>query len=226
MKKTEREWISRWYKKIRAINLLSGKCQECGEDRPWLLAFHHKDPKEKDFEINELLRFRWSILEKEALKCKLLCQNCHRKAHFKEETQKIKSKKIILEITCISGCEICGYNEYVGALEFHHQRDKNFNIGSISFIENSGEKLKKKLLEEIDKCTVLCANCHQDLHFDKEKFNNYKKEIENFEYKELKPSLNENDVMKLYNKGMKQIDIAKEFQRNVSVICRIIQRCS
>ena len=48
----------------------------------------------------------------------------------------------------------------VACLDFHHLRDKEFNIANE--IKNlSIDNLKK----EIDKCIVLCANCHRKLHY-------------------------------------------------------------
>jgi transcriptional regulator len=70
-----------WAKKLKAIECLGGKC-ECGEDRPWLLDFHHIDDKE--YEISYLKHFSWEKVKKEIGKCKLLCRNCHGDLHYKE----------------------------------------------------------------------------------------------------------------------------------------------
>jgi hypothetical protein len=44
-------------------------------------------------------------------------------------------------------------------LEFHHldPNEKDFSIGGKSW---SLERLKK----EVDKCILICANCHRELH--------------------------------------------------------------
>jgi len=122
-----------------------------------------------------------------------------------------------------SGCEICGYNDYIGALDFHHEKDKKFRIAGIRIYDNSCDIVKEKIINEIKKCTILCTNCHHDLHFDKEKFNKYKEEIYNWQYKEKKKPLDKELVMNLYNEGMKQIDIAKKFGRNKSTIHGILK---
>jgi len=66
----------------------------------------------------------------------------------------------------INGCAICGYNKCDRALEFHHtnQKDKKFNLsaGHINYAN-------KTVAEELDKCILLCANCHREIH-DKEKY--------------------------------------------------------
>lgn len=57
-------------------------------------------------------------------------------------------------------CSICGYNKCLAALEFHHldSEEKDFQISkgySYSF-----ERIKK----ELEKCILVCANCHREIH--------------------------------------------------------------
>ena len=58
-------------------------------------------------------------------------------------------------------CCLCGYNKYNGALEFHHINpdEKDFNISKDGHVR-SWERVRG----EIDKCVLLCANCHRELH--------------------------------------------------------------
>ncbi len=72
-------------KKIRYINLLGGKCLNCGYDKNYsALEFHHIDPKEKDFSWVDLKKMKDEIIVKEIYKCVLLCSNCHRELHNPE----------------------------------------------------------------------------------------------------------------------------------------------
>jgi len=71
-----------WAKKLKAINILGGKC-DCGEHRPWILEFHHLDETLKENEISFLKHLSWERLEAELSKCKLVCRNCHGDIHFK-----------------------------------------------------------------------------------------------------------------------------------------------
>ena len=58
-------------------------------------------------------------------------------------------------------CSVCGYAHYIGALEFHHLDDSKKDFG----ISNKGyTRSWKKVKEELDKCVLLCANCHRELH--------------------------------------------------------------
>ena len=58
-------------------------------------------------------------------------------------------------------CEICGYNKCQNALEFHHLNpsEKDFSIAS-----NSSYKNMEILKREVDKCILVCANCHREIH--------------------------------------------------------------
>ncbi len=56
-------------------------------------------------------------------------------------------------------CSICGYKKCIEALEFHHKQDKNFGISETGNTR-SWEKVKK----EIEKCILVCANCHREIH--------------------------------------------------------------
>jgi len=58
-------------------------------------------------------------------------------------------------------CEKCGYNNSISALEFHHldpnQKDFMISAGNLS----SDWTVVK---EELNKCILLCANCHREEH--------------------------------------------------------------
>ncbi len=58
-------------------------------------------------------------------------------------------------------CEVCGYNHCIEALEFHHldPTKKDFGISAKGYAR-SWEKVKA----EIEKCVLLCANCHREFH--------------------------------------------------------------
>ncbi len=58
-------------------------------------------------------------------------------------------------------CSICGYNKYVGALEFHHLDPEKKDFA----ISGSGKIRKwEKVKPELDKCALLCSNCHKEVH--------------------------------------------------------------
>lgn len=67
-------------------------------------------------------------------------------------------------------CEICGYDKNISALEFHHvnPNDKLFNIDG----RNISNKSMDSLIEEVNKCKLLCSNCHKELHYNHYEKNN------------------------------------------------------
>ena len=64
------------------------------------------------------------------------------------------------------GCEICGYNKCAEALDFHHEGDDK--VGNISHMAGHGYAISR-ILEEMKKCIVICANCHRELHAEEKK---------------------------------------------------------
>lgn len=86
--------------------------------------------------------------------------------------QKIRGKNKKLKLIDMLGgsCNVCGYNKNYSCLAFHHKDPsiKKFGIDS----RNCSRFTWEVLLEEASKCSVLCMNCHGELHnpqFSKEK---------------------------------------------------------
>ena len=70
--------------KKQAIKILGGKCSVCGYDKCIdALEFHNKNPLEKDFKIGSGNTMSWKEYKKEAMKCILVCSNCHKEIHSK-----------------------------------------------------------------------------------------------------------------------------------------------
>jgi len=55
-------------------------------------------------------------------------------------------------------CQICGYNKYPGALDLHHIGQKSFGIA-----DRGHTKSWERIKQELDKCVLVCANCHREL---------------------------------------------------------------
>lgn len=64
----------------------------------------------------------------------------------------------IAEIKLSKGCQLCGYKKSSRALHFHHKdpKDKIFEIGRAASRQISLSIIKM----EMQKCILLCANCH------------------------------------------------------------------
>jgi hypothetical protein len=125
-------------------------------------------------ECNRAHARKWEIDNPE--KYKLKCKRWYR-AHIKEAMAQRKER--YEELTRIresfkegKSCSICGYNKMPQILHFHHrdETNKKFDIGNVANLGVSIEHLK----EEIEKCDLLCPNCHYGLHHEKNKENKEK----------------------------------------------------
>jgi len=92
-------------------------------------------------------------VEGKSVYCKV-CSNEHaveRQQQFKEECVQYKGGK----------CSICNYDAYIGTLEFHHlnPNDKDFSPAHAK-LTTFNDRIK----QELDKCVLLCANCHREEH--------------------------------------------------------------
>lgn len=92
-KKCENRRMTIWRKnrgqelKRQAVNLLGGECSQCGYKKCMTaLEFDHQNG-DKDVELSKLIRksSRLSQIIPELKKCILLCANCHRERHAKNE---------------------------------------------------------------------------------------------------------------------------------------------
>ena len=85
-----------------------------------------------------------------------MCKDCNAKTQ-KEKRRKFKSN-------CIEykggECSCCGYNASDQALDFHHinPSDKDFEISKYR------GKFSEKVIKELDKCMLVCSNCHREIH--------------------------------------------------------------
>jgi hypothetical protein len=85
-----------------------------------------------------------------------------RAEYIKAAVAKRRKKVRLMAIEHLGGrCEICGYNKCMRALSFHHRDPlkKDFGI-SAQGMTRSWERVKT----EVEKCMLLCANCHMELH--------------------------------------------------------------
>lgn len=73
---------------------------------------------------------------------------------------KIKQQAVNYKGGC---CERCGYDKYIGALEFHHKDPEQKDFG----ISNKGHSRSWEVVKnELDKCSILCSNCHKEVHYE------------------------------------------------------------
>jgi transposase len=127
-------------------------------NQPYNKKFSESDNKNTKIciscgEEKYLSDYRQSVGDRLQSYCKV-CQNKYT----------IQRRKII-KGKCVEykggSCEVCGYDKCKEALHFHHinPEDKSFGIAA-NGVNHSWEKIKK----ELDKCIMVCANCHAEIH--------------------------------------------------------------
>jgi len=78
-----------------------------------------------------------------------ICRNCHRKTKKRSNRRWVREEKERRK-----ACAFCGLVDDPRVYEFDHidPSTKEFNVGEA--------KTKKAFLKEVEKCQMLCANCH------------------------------------------------------------------
>ena len=102
----------------------------------------------KDLEKRRACRRKWYAENKKS-----------EKGHIKR--RKLKIKKWFWEYKSGLRCSKCGEN-HIATIDFHH-RIKNKEKG-ISRMVADGYSIDR-IQKELEKCDVLCANCHRKVHF-------------------------------------------------------------
>jgi len=97
-------------------------------------------------------------------KDRIRCKKCRRV--FGKKCRQKRKRGLIKHFG--GACVRCGYNpiadsnKSLGAIEFHHRNpeEKEFNVGD--GVANG--RSWKECVEEAEKCDMVCANCHRELH--------------------------------------------------------------
>lgn len=154
-------------------------CTDCGCDDIRVLEFDHVNDDKKN-DINVLINRCVSLetLKTEIAKCEIVCGNCHRirtdermggsyrsiptaeliavkQTRSASKRTKLKKQFRILEIMK-TGCHDCKTQD-LRVLEFDHVRGEKIKNVSRLLSDNVAWI---KIQEEIDKCDVVCRNCH------------------------------------------------------------------
>lgn len=115
-----------------------------------------------------LSEFRTSKSSKDGYqKCCIVCDKEYQKEWYKKNKAKVipkskirniqqakKIQDIILGRLEGNSCAICGEKDIL-VLEFDHLENKKFDLGK-AFYKN-----EKEVENELNKCQILCSNCHK-----------------------------------------------------------------
>ncbi|HET8567370.1 MAG TPA: hypothetical protein VFM93_00100 [Candidatus Limnocylindria bacterium] len=151
------------------MDAAGGRCVDCGYATTLAaLEFHHRDAAQKEFALGG---YSGGIerLRAEAAKCDLLCASCHRMRHAAldagraggsvvEHRRRRKARAIRY---MGASCETCWTTGPDAIFEFHHRdpAEKEFGVS-----EDGIPRSWEKVLAELAKCVMLCANCHREVH--------------------------------------------------------------
>lgn len=115
------------------------------------------------------------FLENNKIKCKKYWQKNKKYEIEKQAKERLTSIRWLEDYKRDKKCIKCGFN-HPAALDFHHRNpaDKKYLVPYLA----SHNFSKEKILEEIAKCDILCANCHRIYHYE----NNHRR-AKNYESK-------------------------------------------
>ena len=100
---------------------------------------------------------QWHLCKEEA-KVKFCSTKCKNKSAVNRFRKNLKTKSVEYKG---GKCNSCGYSKDIKALQFHHRdpTQKDFGIGA-----NGVTRKWVDVKIELDKCDMLCANCHIEEH--------------------------------------------------------------
>lgn len=98
---------------------------------------------------------------------RLYCYECSPSGLNPTDALRYKKRKVKSMLIHYKGgkCSKCGYNRCQGALQFHHlnPEEKEFTLSQVNL--NDTDFSFENLQKEVDKCVLLCANCHFEEHY-------------------------------------------------------------
>ena len=151
-------------KEVQTGHLTSGAIVTCGSKE---CKFHYNpilQPKTAEESLHCILCGKEFITNNYARK---YCYDCSPEGVSPKIALRYKKRALKHQLVKYKGgkCEHCGYNACEGALQFHHRnpQEKDFTIAHVNL---NGDMISlEKLYQEIDKCSLLCANCHFEQHY-------------------------------------------------------------
>ncbi|APX98273.1 homing endonuclease associated repeat-containing protein [Natronorubrum daqingense] len=150
-------------RRLRAwLNDQKQRCSRCPIDHVGCLDFHHRNPDSKTMAVGRMVTFGYGkdALRAEITKCVVLCANCHRKEHFRTLTRPLQ-RWVHSQKHISGGCKRCVEDD-PACLDYHHNSgNKRATVAALVAANRS----KQRIRTEIERCVVLCANCHRIEHY-------------------------------------------------------------
>lgn len=91
--------------------------------------------------------------------CSVRCKNVLHQSYPAQKKRGLERKLFLIDL--LGGeCSRCGYARNLSGLAFHHLGGKEFQLDARAL---SNRKIEP-IVEEIEKCVLLCHNCHAEVH--------------------------------------------------------------
>ena len=87
-----------------------------------------------------------------------MCKKCYGQARHR----RVKQNRISIIELMGSKCSSCGYDKCPNALELHHLDPTQKDSLTTKHLRHITDPVR--LQSELDKCILLCANCHRETH--------------------------------------------------------------
>ena len=152
-----------------------GQCKECVKQRCLKYWIDNKDKnnelRRRDYQKNpeKYREIKRKEYKKDSDKYKKRAKRWRKdnpdktyKADKKRWLEENKAIAIYLKIDRGGKCCKCGYDKNMCALDWHH-RDPNTKDFSISKVRIT-PKNYQIVISEIEKCDLVCSNCHREIH--------------------------------------------------------------
>ena len=115
-------------------------CNTCREEKP--LSEFHRSKQRRDGHKGDCKGCRSEMAKLDYKK-----SGPHWRARYERQREFMNSLKQ-------KPCADCGIEYHPAVMHFHHLRDKTIEVGNLF------NKSQEKILAEVEKCVVLCANYH------------------------------------------------------------------
>lgn len=155
-------------------------CKKCNESFPNIVVIDGKQTRfqkrTKCISCSPITRGRNKVIkELNPLDEVIICAQCNKEYRYKRtkkqghtrkkcnsclaNNHKISKKQALINLYG-GKCKLCGYSKCNRALNFHHvdESTKLFGIGG------SHARSMETLINETEKCIMVCANCHMEIH--------------------------------------------------------------
>jgi hypothetical protein len=145
----ESEWINQFthycniFMSMKAIEKKKKECKKCKLVKNTKEFYKQKQKGKKNGQL-------WEYFDSYCISCRLN-YTYERSREYKQKAYQYKGGK----------CADCGLNDDPSIFDFHHldPNQKDFEIG-----EGRRMELSEEVKRELDKCVLLCSNCHRRRH--------------------------------------------------------------